>query len=96
MTSPETPGQGEEIQPSFEDAYRRLGETVQALESGSLSLDAATKLYEEGMHLVQLCSRLLGDAELKVTQLQTSYSGYLARGTGDGLFDTEEDEEDAE
>ena len=39
-------------------------------ESGGLTLESATNLYEEGMWLVKLCNRLLGEAELKVTQLK--------------------------
>ena len=62
---------------SFEEAFDRLGETVQALEEGGLTLEAATDLYEEGMRLVQLCNRLLSAAELKVTQLKDAYSDYL-------------------
>ena len=57
-------------EPSFEDAYTRLGETVRALESGELTLEAATGLYEEGMRLVQLCNRLLSEAEFKMTRLR--------------------------
>ena len=60
--------------PSFEDAFSRLGETVRALESGGLTLEASTELYEEGMRLVQLCNKLLGTAEMKVTQLKDAYS----------------------
>ena len=55
---------------SFEDAYTRLEETVRALESGELTLEAATDLYEEGMRLVQLCGRLLSEAELRMTRLR--------------------------
>lgn len=65
---------GEEL--SFEVAFDRLAKTVDALESGGLALDAATKLYEEGMQLVQLCNQLLSRAELKVNQLKDAYSEY--------------------
>ena len=63
---------------SFEEAFDRLGETVQALESGGLTLESATALYEEGMRLAQLCNRLLSTAELKVTELKDVYSDLLA------------------
>jgi exodeoxyribonuclease VII small subunit len=59
---------------SFEEAFNRLAETVQALESGGLTLEEATGLYEEGMRLVQLCNRLLSTAELRVTHLKDTYS----------------------
>ena len=58
---------------SFEEAFTRLDETVKALESGELTLDSATNLYERGMHLVQVCNRLLNNAELKVMQLKDTY-----------------------
>ena len=65
-------------EPTFEEAFGRLGETVQTLESGGLTLEAATALYEEGMRLVQLCNRLLSKTELKVSELKEAYSDYLA------------------
>ncbi len=65
---------------SFEEAFSRLGETVQALESGGLTLEAATGLYEEGMRLVELCNRLLSTAELRVNRLKEAYGEYLAQG----------------
>ena len=61
---------------SFEEAFKRLDNTMQALESGGLTLERATSLYEEGMRLVQICNKLLTTAELKVTQLKDAYAGY--------------------
>ena len=60
---------------SFEEIYLRLEKTVEALESGNLTLDEATNLYEEGMKLAQICSDMLSKAELKVTELKADYSG---------------------
>ena len=54
---------------SFEEAFRRLGEMVDSLESGGLPLAEATALYQRGMGLVRRCNRLLNQAELKITQL---------------------------
>jgi len=62
---------------SFEQAFARLGETVQALEKGGLSLEEATRLFEEGMRLAQLCNQLLSQAELKITRLSEAYASYL-------------------
>ena len=59
---------------SFEEAYRRLGEMVDSLETGGLPLSEATGLYEQGMALVQRCNRLLNETELKITQLKESYN----------------------
>ena len=61
---------GSQEAPSFEEAYARLAETVHALETGGLTLEEATGLYEEGMRLVQVCNQLLSKAELRVTQLR--------------------------
>lgn len=57
----------------FEEALRRLEETVQRLEAGGLSLEEATRLYEEGMRLARLCNELLANAELRISRLQTSF-----------------------
>ena len=59
---------------SFEEAFRRLGEMVDSLETGGLPLSEATSLYEQGMALVQRCNQLLNDTELKITQLKESYN----------------------
>jgi exodeoxyribonuclease VII small subunit len=60
---------------SFEQALKKLDETVQALEGGELPLDETTKLYEQGMRLANRCTELLSKAELKITQIQTAYGG---------------------
>ena len=54
---------------SFEEAFRRLGEMVDSLESGGLPLAKATDIYQQGMGLVRRCNKLLNEAELKITQL---------------------------
>ena len=79
---------------SFEEAFDRLGETVQALESGGLTLESATNLYEDGMQLVKLCNRLLSEAELKVTQLKDVYSERPAHTAPDGFPSVEEEVEE--
>jgi len=63
---------------TFEDAFRRLGETAQALEAGGLPLAQATAIYEQGMALVQRCNQLLNQTEIKITQLKESHSGSAA------------------
>ena len=60
---------------TFEDAFRRLGETAEALEAGGLPLAQATAVYEQGMSLVQRCNQLLNETELKITELKESYAG---------------------
>ena len=58
---------------SFEEAFTRLKEVVADLESGSMTLDQATRKYEEGMKLAQICNRFLAQTELKMTELRSIY-----------------------
>ena len=51
---------------SFEEALKRLEETVHALESGAVPLDESLKLFEEGVALVKFCNSKLDNAEQKV------------------------------
>jgi exodeoxyribonuclease VII small subunit len=53
----------------FEDAMERLEQIVEGLESGNLSLEESLKIFEEGMNLVNFCSKKLEEAEQKVTIL---------------------------
>ncbi len=59
---------------SFEEAFTKLEEAVRALESGPLSLDESTRLFEQGMGLARRCNELLTSAELKVTRLQAAFA----------------------
>ncbi len=58
---------------SFEEVFKRLEETVQKLEEGGLTLDEATRLFEDGMKLARLCNEFLSATELKMTRLQTAF-----------------------
>jgi exodeoxyribonuclease VII small subunit len=53
----------------FEEAMERLEQIVEGLESGNLSLEESLKIFEEGMNLVNFCSKKLEEAEQKVTIL---------------------------
>jgi exodeoxyribonuclease VII small subunit len=53
----------------FEAALKALEESVAALESGALDLDASLAAYERGVALLRRCHALLEDAERKVTLL---------------------------
>ena len=61
----------------FEDALKRLEKIVSELESGDLSLDVSLKKYEEGVHLISLCSKKLEAAQRKVEILTRSEDGTL-------------------
>ena len=58
---------------TFEQALERLDKTVQALESGGLSLEEATRLYEDGIKLARMCSESLASAELRITRIRTAH-----------------------
>ena len=58
---------------TFEQALERLDSTVKELESGGLSLEDATRLYEEGIGLARMCSEALASAELRITRIRTAH-----------------------
>ena len=74
---------------SFEDAYRRLEETVGQLERGELALTDAELLYRQGMDLANRCQQLLTEAELRITQVGDSRGVASASGDGQTLADDE-------
>lgn len=65
-------------QPSFEEAYTQLRATVERLEAGNLSLEEATRLFEEGMRLAKACNELLSAAELRISKLQRTFGEQMA------------------
>lgn len=62
---------------SFDDALVELQKTVAELEAGGLPLERSIALYERGVALHERCSRLLGDAELRIKQLVSRAGGAL-------------------
>lgn len=55
---------------SFEEAFTRLGQVAERLESGGLPLAQAAELFEQGMALVRRCSELLDETELRISQVR--------------------------
>lgn len=53
----------------FEKAMERLEGIVESLEKGDLPLEDSLKIFEEGMELVNFCSRKLEEAQQKITLL---------------------------
>ncbi|WP_312641865.1 exodeoxyribonuclease VII small subunit [Hydrogenoanaerobacterium sp.] len=51
---------------ALEQALERLDNIVTQLDDGGLPLDAALKLFEEGIALVRVCNGKMQDAQLKV------------------------------
>jgi exodeoxyribonuclease VII small subunit len=73
----------------FEEAMERLEQIVEGLESGNLSLEESLKIFEEGMGLVNFCSRKLEEAEQKVTMLIKESEGKYSQQP----FESDEKEE---
>jgi len=63
----------------FEKAMERLEGIVESLEKGDLPLEDSLKVFEEGMELVNFCSRKLEEAEQKVTLLIQEGSGRVSQ-----------------
>jgi exodeoxyribonuclease VII small subunit len=62
---------------NFEHSMKRLEEIVEKLESGSVSLDNAMELYEEGVKISKQCLEKLTQAELKLKKLSKDVNGNL-------------------
>lgn len=62
---------------SFESNLRRLEEIVTQLEGDRLDLNAALKLFEEGIELLRLASGELAETESKVRELVERADGVL-------------------
>ena len=54
---------------NFEELITELKEIVKKIEDGETSLDESIALYERGAVLITQCEKVLGDAELKISQL---------------------------
>ncbi len=68
---------GEDENVDFEGALSRLEALVGELERGEISLEDSLRTFEEGVHLVRLCSERLKSAELRVRQLEEGTDGVV-------------------
>ena len=62
---------------TFENAFSEFEDVVRKLETGGLSLDEATKLFESGMKLATKCNEILTTSELKITRLQSNFASQM-------------------
>lgn len=60
---------------TFEENLDRLEQIVRAMEKGEVALEESLKLFREGTALVQICTKLLDDAELQVTKITAGANG---------------------
>lgn len=63
---------------TFEEAYAKLEQILEKMNSGKVSLDDSLKLYEEADGLISSCSKQLTDAEKKIEMLIKTRNGELA------------------
>lgn len=62
---------------TFEEMMEQLEEIAKDLENGNLSLDESVKKFEEGMELSKECSKVLEEAEKKITILTKDNEGKI-------------------
>lgn len=55
--------------PSFEKAFERLEQILNAMNSGKTPLEESLKLFEEAEKLIGTCSTKLNQAEKRIEQL---------------------------
>lgn len=53
---------------TYEQAYSKLEEILNKLETNNASLDESLKLYEEGIKLYTTCNKLLDKAKFKISK----------------------------
>jgi exodeoxyribonuclease VII small subunit len=75
--NPQNQKQEQDPENNFEEAFARLEQILERMNSGSISLDESLKLYEEADKLITLCSKRLNDAERKIEMLIKNRNGEL-------------------
>jgi exodeoxyribonuclease VII small subunit len=64
--------------PPFEEALKKLEAIVEEMESDDLPLERLLAKFEEGAGLAKICQDKLGEAEMKIEQLEKNQAGELA------------------
>jgi exodeoxyribonuclease VII small subunit len=57
---------------TFEEALEALEEIVGRLDEGRLSLDDSLRCYEFGVLIARRCEKMLDEAELRISRLETA------------------------
>lgn len=63
------------IERTFEEAFQRLSEIVEQLESEKVTLDESLALYEESVELSQFCMKKLTTSQHKLKELKKRSDG---------------------
>lgn len=66
---------------SFEEAFARLEQILEKMNSAAIGLDESLKLYEEADSLIGACNKRLVDAEKKIEILIKNRNGELSLGS---------------
>lgn len=62
---------------NFENAMKKLEEIANELEKNDLDLDTSVSKFEEGMNLSKQCTKMLEEAEKKITILLKTENGLV-------------------
>ncbi len=62
---------------NFEEAIKKLEEITTELEKDDLDLDTSVSKFEEGMKISKLCSKMLEDAEKRISVLINTEDGIV-------------------
>lgn len=65
---------------AFEQAFQRLEQILEQMNSGKTPLEQSIKLFEEAESLIHTCTTRLTDAEQKIEVLIKNRTGALAVG----------------
>ncbi len=77
--APQSPGNAEPDEPSFEEALRRLESIVDRLEEGDMELESALADFEEGVKLTRRCASQLQQAERRIEVLLREGEKWISR-----------------
>lgn len=94
MAQKKSPDEPAETSPEetlvFEEAAERLETIVREMEDGRLALEQLISHYEEGMRLVNFCSRSLTAAEKRIEVIQQNARGEVSTAPAEDLEEAEE------
>ena len=81
---------------NFEESIKKLEHIVSKMESGSVPLEKALSMYEEGIEISQLCLKELDKAEVKLKKLTKKLDDKFEIEDEDEYEDEEDDDDENE
>lgn len=67
-------------EPNFEKSIERLEHILEKMNTGTVALEEALKMYEEADRLINSCNKKLNDAERRIEVLMKARSGEVITG----------------